>query len=183
MISRQRTVPENLLDPEFSLKKQEEEVASSQLKKELDRISFRGHRNILSTHKNTIEITKDAEISKRADCIIGVLASKGCADLNPILRQWIRSGHRLEFEIKCGTSSFFVNGQGSSSLDLSNQNDLVLRRSDYASSRTVSIRCSSAACDLPRELIRTLQNPNARGELVIRSLPRMNDEEFVWHLP
>ncbi|MEM2324735.1 MAG: DUF371 domain-containing protein, partial [Archaeoglobaceae archaeon] len=35
-----------------------------------------GHSNITAKHRTTFEITKDQEISKRADCVIGVKASK-----------------------------------------------------------------------------------------------------------
>ena len=33
-----------------------------------------GHKNILATHKTTIEFTKDKELSLKGNCIVGVRA-------------------------------------------------------------------------------------------------------------
>ena len=35
-------------------------------------IPFTGHKNILSLHKKTIEITKDSQLTVNGDCIVGV---------------------------------------------------------------------------------------------------------------
>ncbi|MEM4523515.1 MAG: DUF371 domain-containing protein, partial [Archaeoglobaceae archaeon] len=40
-----------------------------------------GHPNITAKHPSTVEVTKDPEISKRADCVIGVKADKSISDL------------------------------------------------------------------------------------------------------
>ncbi|MBI4257384.1 MAG: DUF371 domain-containing protein, partial [Thaumarchaeota archaeon] len=45
-------------------------------------ISFSGDPNITATHEKTFEITKDSAIYGKGDCIIGVAASKACADLD-----------------------------------------------------------------------------------------------------
>jgi len=37
-------------------------------------IPFKGHKNILSLHKKTIEITKESELTINGDCIIGTSA-------------------------------------------------------------------------------------------------------------
>lgn len=39
-------------------------------------VRFMGHRNITAKHRTTLEITKDEEITRKADCIIGVRADK-----------------------------------------------------------------------------------------------------------
>ena len=90
-------------------------------KKELavETIEFFGHPNILGTHYNTIEVTKVGEISKRADCIVGVNASKACSDLSPALRKHIQAGGHLAFEIRVGDTSFTFKGKGRSELELS----------------------------------------------------------------
>ena len=48
----------------------------------IERIYAWGHENIMCTHRTTIEITRDKNMSKRGDCIIGVNASKACIDLS-----------------------------------------------------------------------------------------------------
>ena len=44
-------------------------------------IPFKGHKNILSLHKKTIEITKESELTINGDCIIGTNADLSCKDL------------------------------------------------------------------------------------------------------
>ena len=36
------------------------------------KIPFSGHKNILSLHQKTIEITKDEELTSNGDCIVAV---------------------------------------------------------------------------------------------------------------
>ena len=42
-----------------------------------------GHKNVRATHRTTLEITKDEELSVRGDCIVAVAADKGFFDLKP----------------------------------------------------------------------------------------------------
>ncbi|MEM2818033.1 MAG: DUF371 domain-containing protein, partial [Archaeoglobaceae archaeon] len=44
-------------------------------------VSAFGHPNISAKHRTTLEVTKDNEISKRADCIIGVNANKSVSEI------------------------------------------------------------------------------------------------------
>ena len=44
-------------------------------------IPFSGHKNILSLHKKTIEITKDSKLSVSGDCIVGTNSPIACIDL------------------------------------------------------------------------------------------------------
>ena len=44
-------------------------------------IPFQGHKNILSLHQKTLEITKDDELTSNGDCIVGVSANISCVDL------------------------------------------------------------------------------------------------------
>ena len=36
------------------------------------KFSILGHENILATHKNTLEFTKDDFVTKTGDCIVGI---------------------------------------------------------------------------------------------------------------
>ncbi|HKW05132.1 MAG TPA: DUF371 domain-containing protein [Nitrososphaerales archaeon] len=132
-----------------------------------EEIEFFGHKNILGLHQNTIEITKDEEISKRADCIIGVRASKACSEFSVRLQDLIRRGSKIKFQIVAGDESFSFEGMGSPDLRLSDERELVLRRSYFISDRTGAIRCSAGARDIPRPIIRFLQDGSAKGILKI----------------
>ncbi|MDA4129784.1 MAG: DUF371 domain-containing protein [Thaumarchaeota archaeon] len=133
-------------------------------------IHFKGHRNVLCTHRNTVEITKDECISKRADCILGVEASCGCRDLHPDLKAHIKAGGSLRFEIRVKNFVFIFSGKGSPNLELTDPQEIVLRRSDYGSPRTAAILCDSAAIDIPRPMIDFLKNPDTEGEFKISAL-------------
>lgn len=147
-----------------------------------EEIEFFGHKNILGLHQNTIEITKDSEISKRADCIIGVRASKACSDFSVALQDLIRKGANIKFQIVAGDESFSFEGMGSPELRLSDERELVLRRSYFISDRTGAIRCSAGARDIPRPIIRYLQDDGCRGILKISAQTEslLHDPDLVW---
>ena len=50
-------------------------------------IPFSGHKNILSLHQKTIEITKDEELTSNGDCIVGVSANISCIDLSEKMKK------------------------------------------------------------------------------------------------
>jgi hypothetical protein len=140
-------------------------------------IYFYGHPNILSLHRNTIEVTKDSEISKRADCIIGVRATKACADFNDYLKRHIQSGGALRFEIRVKNEKFEFIGKGNQDLDLTDEHELVLRKSNFSSHRTGGVMCSAAAVDIPRSLIDKLKSRTSVGALIISPIVlNANDE-------
>jgi uncharacterized protein len=145
-------------------------------------ISFFGHKNVRATHRNTIEITKDSELSERGNCIIGVRASKACSDLSEPLRRHIRSGGFLSFKIVVSDKCFSFSGRGDPALTLSHHEELVLRKSDFESERTLAVRCSAASIDIPRSIAESLTNPSTEGKLIIRA--RADTEpDFEWTLP
>jgi len=126
---------------------------------------------VLGNHQTTLEITKDSEISRRADCIIGVEANKACVDLHWVLVEHIRSRGKLRFVIKVKQHNFVFYGSGNSDLQLTDPREMVFRKSDFVSSRTIALRCDAAAIDLPREMIRLLQDPNTIGAMQIDAIP------------
>ena len=56
-----------------------------------EEITFQGHKNIVSLHARTIEITKDSYLTKNGDCIVGVSANKACKDLNTALKSRLKT--------------------------------------------------------------------------------------------
>jgi uncharacterized protein len=128
-------------------------------------IEFHGHRNIQGTHRNTLEVTKESEISRRADCIIGVEASKSCVDLDERIANHLKTNGKMEFRITVDSLQSSFSGFGCHKLPLTDEREIVLRRSDFISERTLAIHCDAAAIDLPREIIRLLQNPKTTGTL------------------
>ena len=131
-------------------------------------IPFSGHRNILSLHKKTIEITKDSELTMNGDCIIGTSAGISCKELPEKFKKKVQNpDSEIIFTIKVGEYSFTVHGNGSKKLTLKHPNDIVLRKSAFTCSRTIAINCDKASDDIPRSMIKTLQNPKITGKMII----------------
>jgi hypothetical protein len=132
-----------------------------------ERVTFSGHRNITATHKTTFEITKSKSLSKRGDCIIGVAADKACADLDQRVKDALRKGGVVYLTICIGDLSFKVRAEGSPQLTLTDEEDIVVRRSSYTCPRTLAVRADAAACDIPRSLVNLLRSEGCRGYLLI----------------
>jgi len=132
-----------------------------------ERVTFSGHRNITATHKTTFEITKSKSLTKRGDCIIGVAADKACADLDQRVKDALRKGGVVYLTICIGDLSFKVRAEGSPQLTLTDEEDIVVRRSSYTCPRTLAVRADAAACDIPRSLVNLLRSEGCRGYLLI----------------
>lgn len=132
-----------------------------------ERVTFSGHRNITATHKTTFEITKSKSLTKRGDCIIGVAADKACADLDQRVKDALRKGGVVYLTICVGDLSFKVRAEGSPQLTLTDEEDIVVRRSSYTCPRTLAVRADAAACDIPRSLVNLLRSEGCRGYLLI----------------
>ena len=131
-------------------------------------IPFSGHRNILSLHKKTIEITKDSELTVNGDCIIGTSAGISCKELPEKFKKKVQNpDSEIIFTIKVGEYSFTIHGNGSKKLTLKHPNDIVLRKSSFTCSRTIAINCDKASDDIPRSMIKVLQNPKITGKMII----------------
>ncbi|MFO8019321.1 MAG: DUF371 domain-containing protein [Promethearchaeia archaeon] len=136
--------------------------------KVLDTIEAIGHKNILCTHPSTIELTKEKDLTLNGDCILGVNATKACADLNEKLIECIHNGKKLLVQVKCGNLIDSFYGYGHEDLTLSHQHDIVFRTSDFICNRTLLIRCSKSAADIDRKLVRALRNRHNRLQLIIK---------------
>lgn len=133
-----------------------------------EEITFYGHKNILSLHPRTIEVTKDPNLTKNGDCIIGVSANKACDDLNISIKKKLRTKDTfVKMKIIVDQVEFELAGIGNTDLSISHKHDIVLRKSNYADSRTLAISCDKSATDIPRDLVNLLTVSDARGILRI----------------
>ena len=131
-------------------------------------IQFSGHKNILSLHKKTIEITKDSQLTVNGDCIIGVGSNLACIDLPEKFKKKIQDPTtEIKFSIVADEYSFTIHGMGSEKLTLKHSNDIVLRKSAFTCSRTIAIKCDKASDDIPRNMVKKLQDPKTNGKLII----------------
>ncbi len=131
-------------------------------------IEFTGHENIRANHQMTLEITKESHLTPSGDCIIGVNAKSGCADLPEELKNKLKNpDSNVHFSIKVRDEEFVMEGKGHPDLILSHTEDIVIRKSNFVCPRTLAIKCDKASDLLPRSMVKLLQDPKTIGTFTI----------------
>jgi hypothetical protein len=127
-----------------------------------------GHENVQAKHKTTLEFTKNTYLSKKGDCIIAVAADKALADLTAEFKENLRKPYaKLTMTIEADGIIDHVNAEGSPQLILTHPTDMVARKSDYVSSRTLAVQADKAACDLSRDIVKRLMNPKQKVKITL----------------
>lgn len=112
-----------------------------------------GHKNITSSHKNTFEFTKHKDIGKLAHCIVGVKANFSVKNIKKTIKnkdtlKIIIEVDNIKEEITCIPNK-----------DFSDSEEIVVRKSDFSSKRTLGIRCGRASIDFSKRFKEKLKNP------------------------
>ena len=122
-----------------------------------------GHPAILSTHPTTLEITTSSELTPRGDCVVAVKSSSAVQNLTEDLKQALSSSDgRGRLELRVGPFEFIVLGRGDPRLTFLHETDMVVRKSGFISERTLMIFADKSSMDIPREMVRMLQDPTSR---------------------
>jgi hypothetical protein len=138
------------------------------LPEETEIITAYGHENIQATHKTTLEITKDKHLTRNGDCIIAVAANKSLADLSPKFKEKLRRNNAiLTIRIEVEGVVEEIKASGSSHLILTHPTEIVVRKSDYISNRTLAIRADKTSYDLSKRLVDKLKNPNQKVKITL----------------
>jgi hypothetical protein len=118
-----------------------------------------GHTNIQAVHPTTLMFTKEMHLSESGDCIIAVAADKATTDLSPEFKNALREPNaKLTIIIEAGELTEQITAYGSPKLSLTNAVDIVIRKSDYKSDRTLAIKADKSSKDLTIEFIDKLRN-------------------------
>jgi len=127
-----------------------------------------GHKNILSNHKTTLEITKEETLTRCGDCIIAVKATKGAADLHPKFKEIAnKENAQLTITIETNGMKEIIRARGSPRLTFTNPKDILIRKSKYVCDRTVAIGADKAAWDLSRNLVEKLKDPYQKIKITL----------------
>jgi hypothetical protein len=122
-----------------------------------------GHQAVLSTHPTTLELTREDVLSKNGDCIVAVGSSAGLRDLPKPMKNALSSeACRARLTLKLDTHRFTIEGRGARGLTFSHPTDIVVRKSNFVSDRTLMVRANRAAADLPRSFVELLQDPSRK---------------------
>ena len=100
-----------------------------------------GHENIRARHVKTIEFTKDAQLTPKGDCIIGVGAD---FDVHAVKR--LKGKIRVTVEVGGIQDTFraYVNER------FDDDREMVLRKSGFRSKRTLGVNLNKGANRLDR---------------------------------
>jgi hypothetical protein len=127
-----------------------------------------GHKNIQASHKSTLEITKETQLSKKGDCIVAVSANKALGDLNlDFKKNMCKENAKITILIEAGETKDMVHAFGSPRLILTHPTDMVIRKSNYICNRTLAIQSDKAACDLSRKLVEKFKNPEQKVKITL----------------
>ncbi|MEM3094369.1 MAG: DUF371 domain-containing protein, partial [Nitrososphaera sp.] len=69
----------------------------------------------------------------------------------------------VSIEIMVGSETFVINGRGDERISLQNPHDIVIRKTNFVCPRTLSVRCDKASSDVPRKIVKMLQDKDAKG--------------------
>jgi hypothetical protein len=126
------------------------------------------HENIRSSHPTTIMITKERQVTQRGDCVVAVAADKSVADLSKEFKTALRKpGAKLTIELRVDDLAGQITAYGSPELALSHPDDLVIRKSEFFSDRTIAIKADKSSCDLSRAVVEKLKNPQQKVTLTL----------------
>ena len=126
-----------------------------------------GHPNILATHKTTLEFTKDEELSLEGDCIIGVKADFELEKLKDFIKY--SKNKKITITIQALDKKITEKVEAYLNPDFSSNKELVIRKTNFVSDRTLAIRANKAAFELNRGLIRNLKQENGKIIVIIEN--------------
>jgi hypothetical protein len=124
-----------------------------------------GHPNIRAEHVKTIEFTKDTDLTERGDCILGIRSTFEREKLKQFSKK-VRfvcevtdgTGGTVRSEFKCRVNPRF-----------SNDHELVLRKSGFASERTFGLALNRGANWLDRKIVELMHNPMQKMKVTVKS--------------
>ena len=147
-------------------------------------ITCHGHPAISGMHPTTFEVTREEMLSPAGDCIIGVAADKGAADLSPAFTRVLADDRAyLLTTLTAGRVCLTVTSRGSGRMTFDHPTDLVWRTSGFVCGRTVGIFSDYAARSMPRELISSLKAGSCLTVRMVAFIPPRSGGSAARHPP
>lgn len=127
-----------------------------------------GHKNILAIHPSTLMFTKENHLKTTGDCIVGVNADKGLMDFNESFKEMLKKEtSTLTINLQATGLTEKIHAYGSPKLFLTHPTDIVIRKSDFISDRTMAIHADKSSSDLSRQLVEKLKDPKQKIVITI----------------
>lgn len=127
-----------------------------------------GHKNVQATHPTTLMITKEKHLSKTGDCIIAVAADKAAVDLSAEFKEALKKPNtKVTITIEAGNIKEQIEAHSSPKLTLTNALDIVIRKSEFNSDRTLAVKANKSSKDLPRDFVDKLRDPKQTVKITL----------------
>ena len=141
----------------------------SDVKRAKDEVNCHGSAEITASSSSCIGLAKSEKIgeSKEGDSIIGVKADKSCKDLGKELKGSLKCGNKVKITIEAGDIIDEFEAFGSPALVITDEGYIMIRKDDHIDEKTVAIMADKSACDLKKELIEKLKDPETKVKLTI----------------
>jgi 16S rRNA (cytidine1402-2'-O)-methyltransferase len=126
-------------------------------------VTFRchGHPHISGSHTKTVELTRDADVTGRATCVLGVRSEHDDRELRRL---------RGDVEVTLDSGSVRDTFTATMSAFFLGDDALVFRRGAGLRGRTFAYDATKSAADVDRGLVRALGDPRAEMQVTIREL-------------
>ncbi len=123
--------------------------------------SCHGHPRITGSHTKTVELTRDADVTGRATCVLGVRSEhddRALARLRGDVQVTLAAGG-VSDAFTASMSPFFLGDDA-----------LVFRRGPGLRGRTLAFDASKTAAEISRDLVRAIGDSDTEVEVTIREL-------------
>jgi hypothetical protein len=102
-------------------------------------------------------VTREAHLTKKGNCIIGISADKSCNSLSAEFKRVLTHDDAvLITSLSCDGKTIEVKSRGSSQFTFDHPTDMVWRRSSFVCGRTIGIMSDHVAATLPGGLLANL---------------------------
>ena len=112
-----------------------------------------GHPNISSEHKVSFEFTTDKFVTKTGDCIVGIKASFELEKLKGLMKY-----KHIHIELRCNGYTEIITAIPNPGFN--SAHEIVVRKTDFLSERTLGIRSDKAASDFSPEFKKAIKEGN-----------------------
>jgi hypothetical protein len=127
-----------------------------------------GHQNIRASHKTTLMVTRETELTTKGDCIVAVAAEKGLKEFSPEIKAALKSPDAdVKLTLSVDGHVFQISGKGDPGLTLSHPTDIIARKSGYVCDRTLMVYSDKVARDIEPCIVELLRSREQVIEFVI----------------
>ena len=137
-----------------------------------------GHENITAKHKTTLEFTKDKDVSLKGDCIVGARADFSLPLLKNFIREKIENQqnnykdkktnpiNKIPIKIIIRINDIKEEVNGFLNPDFNDANEIVIRKSNFFSGRTLAVGADKGASELRKGIREAMKKSESKIKVI-----------------